>query len=69
MKNHYTSLLLHISLDLDMQDYYVELPQQATCSRERQIRYSKKLPNVFGIANEILVVGYYDEGTHHDRII
>ena len=33
------------------------------------MKFFKDMPNVFGIADDILVIGYDKDGTHHDKAV
>ena len=46
----------------------MEQPQQVTCSRENE-KIFKEVSNVSGTDDDILVVGYDDEGKDHDIML
>ena len=54
--------------DIDTSDYHSEQLQQATCSREKQMRF-RDLPDVFGIADDILVVKNDSNGAANDKTL
>ena len=47
----------------------MEQPLQGICLYGKIDKLFKDLPNVFGTADDILVVGYDDDGKDHDEII
>ena len=69
MEDHHTWQHLHANLaDTDTEDYHLKQP----CSRyvpKKINEIFKDLPNVFGIADEILVVGYEVNGKDPDEIL
>ena len=70
-RDHLTPLHLHANLvDLDTRDYHLEQPQQEGNMFQRKIdEIFKYLPNVFGIADDILAVGYHSDGEGHNDIL
>ena len=69
MSSHDTWQHLHASLaDTGIKGCHLEWPQQETRFKEKQMKYSES-PNVFGIANHMLVIGYDDESRHHAYIL
>ena len=62
MKDHHTSQHLHVILaDTDTKDCHLKQPLQEICSK-----VFKDLPNVFGFADDILVVGYGADSKDHN---
>ena len=47
----------------------LEQHQQATCSQGSFMKYYKDMPNVFGIAADILSAGYEADGRDHDETV
>ena len=67
MRDHHTSQHLHANLlGTDTKDYHLELPLLEICLKNDKI--FKDLPNVFGIVDNILVVGYDSDGKDHDKM-
>ena len=63
MSDHHTSQHSYANFaDTDTRDYHLEQPLQEIC-------FNKKLPNVFGMADDILVVGYESDGKDHDKML
>ena len=60
MTDHHTSQHFHANLAVtDIWDYHLE-------HQQKNYEIFKDLPNVFGIADTILVVGYDSDGKDHD---
>ena len=60
---------MHANLgDTDTKDYHLEWHWQKTCSTENCQRF-KELSNVFGIADDILVVGYKADDKDYDKTL
>ena len=67
MSNHIWPHLHSSLVDTETNDGHSEQPWQVTCFREKLMTF-KELPNVFGNADNILVVGYDDEGMNYDNM-
>ena len=66
MRYHHTSQHLHGNLSgTHSRDCHLEQLQWGICSKKID-EICKKLPNVFGIADDILVAGYDIDGKDHD---
>ena len=70
MGDDHTSQHLDANLgDKDTRDCCLELSPQGIYSKRETDEIVKNLPNVFGIAGDILVVGYDIAGKDHDGTI
>ena len=52
-----------------MQDCYSALHLQKTCSKGKTSEIFKELPNIYGITDEILVIGYDRDSTDYDATL
>ena len=69
MMDHYASYYLHANLaDTDTRDYHLEQHLQEICFIKNW-QILKDLPNIFGIADDILVVGFDSDGKDHNYIL
>ena len=60
---------MHASLEgTDTNNYHLEQHQQCHVSKEIDEIF-KDMPNVFGIADDVLVAGYEDDGRDHDKTV
>ena len=67
MKDHHTSQHLHANLaDTDTRDCHLEQSHMEDMFQRKIDEIFKDLLNVFGIADDILVVGYDADGKDHD---
>ena len=67
MKDHHKSQHLHANLaGTHTRDCCLEQPLQGIYSNDKLMKY---LPNVSGIADDILVVGYSSNGKDHDETL
>ena len=70
MRDHHTSQHLHVSLaGTDTEDCHWEQSPQETCFSAISNEIFQNLPNVFGIVDDILVVGYYTDEKDHDEML
>ena len=69
MKSNHTLLCLHVSLeDTDTNAYHLEQHQPTGNMFQGKIdEIFNDMPNVLGIADYILAVGYDDDGRDHDE--
>ena len=49
--------------------YHSEQPWQATCFNIKLMKFLNNMPNVFGIADDILLIGYAKDGMDHDKAV
>ena len=54
--------------DRSTNSYHLEQHQQGICCRGRLKKHIKDLPNVFGIADDILAAGYEADGKDHEEM-
>ena len=68
MRDHHTSQHSHVSLaGTDTKDCHLEQQPEAICFSTKIDVIFKNLLNVFGIADDILVVGYDIDGKDHNK--
>ena len=69
MRDYHTSPYLHANLADIYIDCHLEQPPTGDMFQRKIDKIFKDLPNLFGITDNILVVGYDRDGKDHDETL